>query len=169
MNRRTLLKNLSISAAAVSFPAWANAWTKESLPKVGSISKTQETILADLVDVIIPRTDTPGAIDVGADQFVQAYAATMFTEKEQAQFMEALEEVDAVAKAKYAKGFANLSAADKKSCLEAIASGEDGELKKAIEQVKNLTIQGFTRSEWYMTEIEGYTMAPGFYHGCVPM
>jgi hypothetical protein len=35
--------------------------------------------------------------------------------------------------------------------------------------VKNLTIRGYTNSQYYLVNIAHFTMIPGFFKGCVPV
>ncbi len=61
MQRRTALKSLSVSLGGlVSMPAWATSWTPDSIGNDKSLSASDEAILAEIVETIIPETKTPG-------------------------------------------------------------------------------------------------------------
>jgi len=41
--------------------------------------------------------------------------------------------------------------------------------KQFADFIKNLTIRGYTNSEYFMVNMLKFNMAPGYYHGCVPI
>ncbi len=60
----------------MSLPAWANGWSKASIHSTQPfLTRGQNEVLADLVDVIIPATDTPGAKELGVPTFIQKMVA----------------------------------------------------------------------------------------------
>ena len=89
MKRRNLLKNLVIgSAAAMALPAWANNWSPDKLPLGTVLSPKSDVLLANIIDTLIPKTDTPGALELGVDKFVKALVDTMLSADEQKSFYE---------------------------------------------------------------------------------
>jgi hypothetical protein len=167
MNRRDLLKQLGAGAAvSIVFPAWADGWSAARLPQTKPLSFVEEEILAALVDVLIPETDTPGARTLGIDSFVRAMAEAMLSEQDQKKFYRSLAEVNNYSELKKNKPFVQLSFAEKTDLLKLISTEETQEWKDFFRLLKQYTIQGYTGSEWYMTEIAGYEYAPGFGHGC---
>jgi hypothetical protein len=59
--------------------------------------------------------------------------------------------------------------AQKQALLLEIEKGEDKDLKDFYSLIKNLTIQGYTTSEYVQTTFLKYEMVPGHYYGCVPV
>jgi hypothetical protein len=168
MNRRSLLKNLGVGAvAAVALPAWAHNWSAEKLPATPALKTVDETMLKMLVDTLIPKTETPGALELGVDQFVKAMVNTMHTAEEQKAFYDQLASFDSYAEKKYQYNFDELSAQGKVNCLKELESTEDEKMRSFYGLLKRYTVQGYTGSEWYMTEKAGYAYAPGYGHGCV--
>ncbi|WP_341226665.1 gluconate 2-dehydrogenase subunit 3 family protein [uncultured Arcticibacterium sp.] len=168
MKRRDLLKNLTLGTAAmVAIPAWAKNWSANDLPTGKILAPSDEALFIDIIDTLIPKTDTPGAIEVGVDKFVKAMIDTMHTEDDQRVFYAQIPVVDAFAKRKQGSAFSSLSTNEKVECLGMIEKNEDATLQKFFKTLKNYSIQGYTGSEWYMTEKAGYEYAPGYGHGCV--
>ncbi len=166
MNRRNLLKSLGLGAiSTVAFPAWANGWTTSSIPET-PIADTDE-MLSQLIDIIIPKTDTPGALELGVDKFVKAMIQTMHTEEDQKAFYEHLNMTNVHIKKLKGYDLNTLSENGQKEALIGLSESEDAEWKGFFQTLKRYTVQGYTGSEWYMTTINGYEMAPGYGHGCV--
>ncbi|MCR9064403.1 MAG: gluconate 2-dehydrogenase subunit 3 family protein [Cytophagales bacterium] len=168
MNRRHLLKNLALGvAAAVAVPAWAKNWSVDNLPVTTHLNKADDDLLTEIIDVLLPKTDSPGAVELGVPKFVKAMADTMLTDEERTSFYAHIPKVDAFAKRKYGPAFTSLSAAQKTECLGMIEVNEDKGLSGFFDTLKGYAIQGYTGSEWYMTEKAGYEYAPGYGSGCV--
>ncbi|MFT7482038.1 MAG: hypothetical protein ACI8WW_000969, partial [Oceanospirillaceae bacterium] len=111
MNRRKALKNVALTfGTALSLPAWANAWTPESLPATTNFKTAESELLNQLVEALIPKTDTPGAGEMGIDKFVMVMVNDCTPDNQRSTFMTQLSLVDAFAKEKYSKLFTNLSA-----------------------------------------------------------
>lgn len=167
MNRRDLLKQLGAGAAvSLVFPAWAEGWSQSRLPQTAFLPLDDETILSDLTDVLIPETDTPGARKLGISTFVKAMAEAMLPEPDQKKFYRSLAAVNNYSEVKKRKPFTQLSFTEKTDLLQQISTEETQEWKDFFRLLKQYTVQGYTGSEWYMTEVAGYQYAPGFGHGC---
>ncbi len=168
MNRRNLIKNLGLGAASlVAVPAWAQGWSAQTLPSTLPLKATDEAILGGLTDALIPKTDTPGALELGVDKFVKAMIETQHTGADQQAFYSQLSKVDDLALQKFSKKFADLSAQQKRELLGTLSASEEMKWKRFFGLLKQYTVQGYTGSEWYMTEKAGYEYAPGYGHGCV--
>ena len=169
MERRLALKNLSAAfGGLITLPAWANNWTPESLGISNSISANDSSLLAEIVETIIPETKTPGAKSLKVHQFTMRMIDDCFGEKAQNLMQQGFINTNAIAQKLYNKHF---EACDKTQKMNAIIQLRDSDenSKQFTTLVKRLTIQGYTNSEYYMTHVLKYTMAPGFYHGCVPI
>lgn len=171
MQRRAALKTFALSiGSTLVLPSWANAWSKESLPPSTTIlSTSQEALLAEIVDAIIPKTDTPGAKDLNIDKFVTLMVADCYDAKAKDTFAKGILSVDAIARREFSKLFVEADAKQKLAVLNKMASGDNETDKGFIRLVKNLTIQGYLNSEYVMTNLRVYEFIPGRYHGCVPV
>jgi hypothetical protein len=56
------------------------------------LDETQRAIIAEVAELIIPRTDTPGAKDVGVPQFIESMLHDTFTAEHQASFLSGLDD-----------------------------------------------------------------------------
>ena len=169
MKRRALLKNLILgTTAAIALPAWAKNWTPANLPEARFLSDENELILTELIDTLIPKTDTPGAVELGVPAYVQAMLSAMHTAEEQQAFQTKLLDVNDLADQHYGAVFSSLSTEQKLACLNLMAA-EDESWKTFFNTFKRYSVQGYTGSEWYMTTQTDYEYAPGYGHGCVDL
>ena len=171
MQRRTALKTVALSIGSViTLPAWANTWSINSLPNQHfNLSFSKETLLAEIVELIIPKTDTPGAKDLEINKFVVKMVADCYDKKAQEVFTKGLNSVDNVANKDYSKPFEQCDGKQKLAVLNAMLSSSNNDDKDFVELVKNITIQGYLNSEYVMTNLRKFEFVPGRYHGCVPV
>ena len=126
-------------------------------------------ILAEVVETIIPKTDIVGAKDLKVHDFIQKMIADCYDLPVQTNFKNGLKTLDDSAVDSYAKPFAVCDKMQRETLLNKLATATDASQKDFFVLVKNLTIQGFTSSEFVMTTFLRYKMAPGHYYGCVPV
>lgn len=169
MQRRTALKSLSVALGGlVSMPAWATSWTPDSIGNDKSLSASDEAILAEIVETIIPETKTPGAKSLKVHQFALRMINDCYGEAAQKNLQQGLVKTDELAKQINSKSFVECDAQQRKDTILQLSKADEAS-KKFVEMIKNLTIRGYTNSEYYMVNVQKYVMAPGFYHGCVPV
>ena len=170
MKRRAAVKNLSIAVAGlVTLPAWANGWNTASLGQVTTLPLADEDLLAEIVETIIPETDTPGAKTLKVHQFAQRMIRDCYGEIAQANLQQGLITINEIAKGAFQKQFINLDAGQRTAVLMHMQQSDDAAAKGFVKMVKGLTIQGYMNSEFVLMNLMDYKMAPGFYHGCVPV
>jgi hypothetical protein len=125
---------------------------------------SQRDIVTAIADVILPKTDTSGALDANVPAFIDSMLADVY---------------DATAKDRFNKGFAEFEgfldrdpAARKtlvKESLERALDAENAEGKPFILMTRELTLLGFYTSKVGIGENMEYSQAPGPFHGCVPI
>ena len=78
--------------------------------------------LAAAADRILPRTDTPGAADVGVPAFIDRLYGEFMTPAEQQLLTGGLQAIEAAAKSAHGSGFSTLSAAQQDAVLREVAT-----------------------------------------------
>ncbi len=171
MQRRTALKSVALSIGSIiSLPSWANAWSIKNLQNQHfNLSFSQETLLAEVVETIIPKTDTPGAKELGINKFVEKMVADCYDKKAQEVFAKGLVATENMAKKDYSKSFLECDAKQKLAVLNSMLNSSNNEDKDFLKLVKNLTVQGYLNSEYVMTNLRIFKFLPGRYNGCVPV
>jgi gluconate 2-dehydrogenase gamma chain len=134
-------------------------------------------IVTQVADIMIPKTDTPGAKDVGVPQFIDIMLKDCYKKEDQDHFMEGLKAFDEGAKTAYGDAFLDL-APEKKlehvnkvhvQALEEQRNTQPAPKRPFILVVKELTLLGYFTSKPGATEVLQYEAVPGAYHGCVPL
>jgi len=178
MDRREALKRTAwIMGGVVSAPAimgiLKGCTAKPTIDwKPVFFSENQGILISQVADIIIPKTDTPGAKDVGVPGFIDLLLKDCYTKADQDEFMAELTAFDEEAKKAYGKAFTELNEEKqtefvKKTHDEAIAA--KAEKRPFILKVKELTMLGFFTSEVGATQVLQYNPVPGSYKGCIPV
>ena len=170
MQRRNAIKNLSVAfGSLVALPSWATNWTPESVGKISNLSYNDEELLGQIVETIIPETSTPGAKSLKVHQFAMRMINDCYGEAQQKTFKDGLKKTEELAQQTYQKSFVVLDASQRKDLINKMLDSSDSTSKQFANMIKGLTIRGYTNSEFYMVNVLKFNMAPGFYHGCVPV
>jgi hypothetical protein len=90
-----------------------------------------------------------------------------YDDQTNARFAQILTQTEALAQKNFRKSFVNCVVSQRIQLLLDISNAP--ETKDTAGLIKNLAIRGYTNSEYYLVNIAKYTIAPGFYHGCVPV
>ncbi len=171
MERRKVLQSIGItSAGLMALPAWAKGWNLQTLPPTPPVFHSlEQTTLTAIIEAIIPESDTLGAKSVGVPAFIEKMLADCY-EKEVVENVEkGLLFVENTAASTQNTAFSALPITDRQTILLLIEKGENESLKEFYKLIKNLTIQGYTSSEYVQTTFLEYKMIPGYYDGCVPV
>lgn len=169
MKRRETLKYLGLSIGSViTLPAWANSWNGNALSNNAlNISLENETLLAEMVETIIPTTDTAGAKSLGIDKFIQKIVADCLDRPSRETFGQGFELLEEQTKKAHNKSFVQCSSLQRVEILRQIEKDKSNSANKFYGLVKGLTIQGYLNSEYVMVNHYGYKMIPGKFEPCV--
>lgn len=140
------------------------------------LNKEQAFLISAIVDEILPRTETPGALDVGVDVFVDRMVAEVYSKTAQQQFLTGLNKFEEESRAKKGKLFSDLDSEAKYDLLHSVDSQLQGlsyntapEEKPFFLMVKELTLLGYFTSEEIMTKHLEYLPIPMQLVGCEPL
>ena len=130
-----------------------------------TISAEQEALLAEVADVIIPTTTTPGAKAAGAEKFIVRVIRDCYPLEDQKKFYSGLEKLDKDSREVYQKGFVGLDETQKKDIVKRGTVSD----KPFFLQMKGLTLTGYFTSEIGATQALDYLPIPGRFDGSWPM
>ena len=185
MQRRELLKLSALllgtaASASLSRAVLAGAGTA-SKTTTSPFTKAQQQSIRLLSDMIIPPTDTPGAVEAGVPAFINSIYADWYTDAERKIFSDGLAALDAFCIKQEKKSFDTASAEARLAALrdqESIASqyksplGAGSPFKQAddenapfFKKIKELVVLGYYTSEVGATQELAYLPMPGYYDG----
>ena len=196
MDRRTVIKNLAlIIGGAALLPACSQdkAKSKVALKNI-DISADQEQLIGEVAETFIPKTTTPGAKYLQLHLFVLKMVDDCYKKEDQQAFVTGIEHFVNHSEKQYGKTFNQLDTktreaflldiekegkaeeaaanqkADKKDAAPATppAGKYSPELKKFYSVVKRQTINGYTNSKYFMTNMVVYELVPGRYNARFP-
>jgi len=175
MERREVLRALGAAAAFTLMPRAAQAaWeTVAAAPHAPPRVLTDEraALVAALADAIIPRTDTPGATDVGVPAFIDVIVAEYYDDEERAAFLAGLDSIGARARRGDADSFAELAPEAQQALLDSLDQPADRQAPEARAwgRLKGLVIHGYFTSERVQKDVLKTVIMPGRFDGNVPM
>jgi Gluconate 2-dehydrogenase subunit 3 len=172
-DRRVAIKQLLVIwAGAALLPSCIQNEQKVSIPlKHIHILPEDESMLADLGETIIPKTDSPGARDLSAHLFTLKMVDDCYTKQNQQKYLEGMKQFETFVKNKSGKSFSGISDVERRSIVADLDKQKpSGDAMLFFYQsTKKLTVQAYTTCEYYMTKIRGYKMIPGKFQGCIPL
>ena len=129
----------------------------------------QFATVAAIAERILPKTDTPGAGDVGVPAFLDLMYGRFMTDEEKAVFVAGIAEVDAASTAMRQRSFPELSLPQQDALLTKIAAASQQKEKTFFHLIKELTLLGYFTSEPIGKNVLHYDPIPGRYDGCIPL
>ena len=167
MNRREAVKRVSLIMGGI-LAAPLMAGVMGQVTNKGQsvlVSAEQEILLAEVADIIIPTTDTPGAKAAGVEKFIVRVIRDCYKKEDQDKFYAGLAKLDADSQTKFGKGFVGLDLTQKNEMVK-LSTTED---KPFFQRMKELTVTGYFTSEIGATKALEYLPIPGKFVGCVPL
>ncbi len=138
--------------------------------------------ISALVDMILPRTETPGALDVKADMFIDKVFAETYDTAGQESIRAEITAFNTDCKKKFGAIFIDLSEADRTKVLEeaeattakinpGVWGTSVGEQKPIgfYRSMKSMAIWAYFTSEEMGEKVLGYDPIPGNYEPCKPL
>jgi gluconate 2-dehydrogenase gamma chain len=183
MNRRDAVKLTTlVLGASLSAPVMFEVLQSCSPNKTGdlkssSFSNTHGNLISEIAESIIPKTDTPGAMEAGVPDFIEKFVQNVYTDDQRKRFMDGLDAMDDLSKKKYGKKFLKISDEEKTALIESMnrealadnAGAKDPRNGPFILMIKEITLLGFFTSMSGATQTLQYLPIPGRFNGCMPL
>lgn len=165
----------TILAVEKGYSARTSAGRKPSI-----LSMPQLGIVSVVTEIMIPRTDTPGAIDVGVPGFIDLMLKDVYTQEDRERYHSGMAELDAAAQADQGKKFVALESTQQVALVRKVHDAAVAEERRLhyphgplqrpfILMTKELTLLGFFTSQVGATQVLQYVAVPGSYHACLPL
>lgn len=176
LRKTALLMGAAVSASALSGILQGCKATPELLYTPVFFTPDQALIVTEVAEIIIPKTDTPGAKDAGVPGFIDLMLKDCYKKEDQDRFIAGITAFDEEAKKAYGDSFIYCKPEQQvelvtKTHAAALAEAkENREAKRPfILMAKELTLLGFFTSEPGATQVLQYVAVPGSYKGCIPL
>ncbi|MDH3225115.1 MAG: gluconate 2-dehydrogenase subunit 3 family protein [Gemmatimonadota bacterium] len=127
-------------------------------------------LVGAVADIILPRTESPGATDVGVPAFIDLMVAEWLDEEQSRTFRHGLEALDESAGARFGRPFLAAHAGQRETLVSELDTRlatplPDGAAPDFYRWMKRLTVTGYFTSE-EGASLTGYRIVPGAYEGC---
>jgi hypothetical protein len=188
MNRREALRLLA--AAGVLPMATPNLIALRKARVLLGATGTPRTLnphqfatVKTIAELILPKTETPGAADVGATEFIDLILTEWCGAEERTTFLKGLDDVDARTQALFNKSLVDCTESQQSEILVELGekmmeeSEARGDLHSRRERrsshmsfypmLRNLTLTAYYTSEAGATQELQFDMIPGRFDGCV--
>lgn len=190
MNRREVLqRTAAVLGYAVTGPALAGIMsgckpTPELTYQPDFFTEAEALRVSLMAEILLPRTDTPGALDAGVPGFIDDLLRHTYSPSDQEAFRKGLTEFNEESRKAYGDDFENAKPENQEALIknlhDAAMSGRtsdntsgwwgSGQAEKPfIIKLKELTLIGFFLSEPGATQVLQYNQVPGPFQGCVPL
>ncbi len=176
IERTALILGYAISAPAIMGILNGCKATPDLAFKPVFLTEEQARLISELCEIIIPKTDTPGAKEAGVPAFIDTMLKDVYDQQGKDKFIAGLNSFNDEAKKAAGSDFVDLDPEKQVDFFKsvhdtAIAGVKSGEIKDRpfVLTVKELTCLGFFTSEPGATQVLQYEAVPGAYHGCVPL
>lgn len=180
MNRRELLQKALLLVGASLLPLGEQVHA-DSAPAKTQIEPGQLALITAVADTIIPKTDTPGAVEAGVPRTFAAMLDTWASPTRRSDLIEALGRIDKAAKQQRGRSFTELTPSERHELLAAhdvaaLQPAKDNSsvlspryADPAYAKLKELIVVLFYLSESALTHELVYEHTPGAWKPSVPV
>jgi hypothetical protein len=175
LTRREALTRAAFLLGAALSPSIVAGVLRAQTPSAGAVAgrryldASQFPTVAAAAERILPKTDTPGALDVGVPAFIDLMYGEFLTADERFLFATGVKDIEAAARARHGQAFTALSAAAQDDVLTSIATASQGRDKTFFALLKELAVTGYFTSEPVGRNVLHYDPVPGRWDACIPI
>ena len=166
MNRRDLLKKgvYGLAGVTLSSTLISTLQSCTSIEKYSPLyfSKTEFSLLSNIVDFLIPKTETPGGLEMKVPQFIDIIISETYNKESKNNFSNKLKVLIEDFKSN------NIDLSDYKSMKSKFVNDFNNKTHQEIyNQIRDLTVWGFKTSKEIALNVLNYNPIPGYQLGCV--
>jgi hypothetical protein len=197
MDRRKALKSITLStgiviSAGTMFSLLQSCQEKDAISWVPVfLNKEDALTVSEIANIILPKTDLPGAIEMAVPQFIDLLMKDVFEDKQNEKFLAGLQIFNKQYTEETGSKFNEEGQDDQQYFVEKLYNLPDSETQEVLSLVKeksaplgqedkylmysflvtlrDLTIKSYFTSEKIGEEVLSYDPIPGRQEGCVPV
>ena len=166
MNRRDLLKKgvYGLAGVTLSSTLISTLQSCTSIEKYSThyFSKTEFSLLSNIVDFLIPKTETPGGLEMKVPQFIDIIISETYNNESKNNFSNKLKLLIEDFKSN------NIDLSDYNSIKSKFVNDFNNKThQETYNQIRDLTVWGFKTSKEIALNVLNYNPIPGYQLGCV--
>ena len=169
IRRTALLLGVAVTPSLLTGVMQAQAAPRGATATPRFLSGGQFATAAAIVERILPRTETPGAADVGVPAFMDLMYGQYMSDDEKGTFAAGLAEVDAASSTIHRRSFPQLTTSQQDDLLTKIAVAAQDQEKTFFHLIKELALLGYFTAEPIGKNVLHYDPIPGRFDGCIPL
>lgn len=170
IDRREAIRRTALLAGVALAPEWLDFAVRAQAPASKTyLTTAQRAVVSAAAERILPRTDTPGAIDVGVPAFIDRFYGEFMSEADKQLLVSALDEIERGSRAAHNASFATLTPAQQDGVLRSIATAQQDRTPSSFGLLRSVTVLGYFTSEQVGKQVLHYDPVPGTYDGCIPI
>lgn len=187
MDRRSALKKTGLLGAAIAMPSMLTILQScKDEPRLtwkpDFFTESEAKTVSTLLDMILPRTETPGALDVKSDIFIDRVIFQTYDSEGQQYMRDKITAFNANCSKNFGSVFVELNEAKRVEVLEE-AEKSSGKINPGVwgktvgtqepvgfyRSLKSMAIWAYFTSQEIGEKVLNYDPIPGNYNGCIPL
>ena len=170
IDRRVAIRRAALLAGVALAPDWLEFAVRAQTPAPKTyLQAAQGAVLSAAAERILPRTDTPGAIDVGVPAFIDRFYGEFMAADDRQLLVSVLDDIERAARDAHKASFATLAPAQQDAVLRGIAAAQQTRTPSSFGLLRSVTVLGYFTSEQVGKQVLHYDPVPGRYDACVPI
>jgi gluconate 2-dehydrogenase gamma chain len=171
IERREAIRRATLLAGVAFSPAWLKLVDRAAplAQQPRYLTAPHFAIASAIADRVLPKTDTPGAADVGVPSFIDVLFGEFMTDDERRLLTSVLDEAEAAALSVHGASFSTLQAERQDAVLRRVAEAQQGQDQSSFALIRSATILGYFTSEPVGRHVLHYDPVPGRYESCIPI
>jgi hypothetical protein len=169
--RQVVLSLATLMGISMTPNAYAKVFSNLEDGVAAHLASDEIVVVATLSELILPATDTPGAIGAGVPMYIQRHLKHCLSPKQQAQFKAGIKQLNNISMKRFGHAFSNLSLPEQKNLvrdLESMHTDFTQADRDFFVSFKSLTVFSYYTSEVGATQELAYLSIPGGYQGNFP-
>ena len=178
MKRREIIKYAAYATgAALSAPlamsilSGCNTESSNATGQLHFFKPEEFSLLETIVDIILPKTDSPSASEVGVHRMIDSMVGTVYNDEHKENYRKGFDALFFFLKDK--KNFQEINLKNQLNLLKELdnlnGSPSDNIVAKAFRELKQQTIAYYLTTEEVGTKFLTYLPVPGKYQACISL
>ena len=173
LTRREAIKRAALVLGVAFSPSFLTnalqAATQPAGAKPVYLNTKQWETTSAVAERILPRSDTPGALDVGVPAFIDLMFGKYLSPAEKKSFATGLTEVESMSTVAHRRSFLQLTATQQDALLMELATASGKKERTFFHLMKELTVVGYFTSETVGKTVLNYDPVPGRFDPDIPL